>query len=533
MKTFGFENLAHTIKQHKLLILLFFGSVAYFIIWMILSYPYRFFPSDDGYFYNFVTNENIHHALNSWFPIQLFSLIGFKCIWSIFSDNLLQTLLFSTVVSNSITLFFLTLIVFRITKSKLAAILGMVLYGTSAWPVNYYFFYSYTVFSTMLFTCAVFFIIEAYLKPTKKILFISLAGIAIGCLFWSSTSSAVAIALLFLSFLFIFSPLKDTNNKKAVILYSVLCYFVISLFLSSSGSVLIGHLSGNINTDHFTHALKKFEYIPKPPFLSFFHIMKVYNWLLLILFLIVSIFFIVLFLRKNNLLPRIKLLFSLFAIICFHSIIIDVLPFTKLARTHFIVYPIFIIVSVSMLYFVLNSFSNRKKLSYVFSSILFVFVIYYNISFCFEIITVKQKTPKYLSMMPFKSWIFLLKEDPHASYLSLYLKKLNVHIISMRDFIQTLPKFRKTVVLLIGPHGSDSGNSVLKACYSNDFHPENLNGYQLLKPIKRVILPYFSYFPSFLFEEEICQALYFEGKIPNYKLDSKNITLLLFRKKLN
>jgi hypothetical protein len=66
-------------------------------------------------------------------------------------------------------------------------------------------------------------------------------------------------------------------------------------------------------------------------------------------------------------------------------------------------------------------------------------------------------------------------------------------------------------ILLLGPTGPGSGNSILDAAVLPDFTP------RLAKDIRDRItfLPYYAFHPPFLFEEETCQALYFSGQTPD------------------
>ena len=54
---------------------------------------------------------------------------------------------------------------------------------------------------------------------------------------------------------------------------------------------------------------------------------------------------------EEKFLQKEKILFVLLAIIWIHLVTIDILPFTKLGRTHFVVYPMLILASVSISYF--------------------------------------------------------------------------------------------------------------------------------------------------------------------------------------
>jgi hypothetical protein len=43
-----------------------------------------------------------------------------------------------------------------------------------------------------------------------------------------------------------------------------------------------------------------------------------------------------------------------------------------------------------------------------------------------------------------------------------------------------------------------------------------------------MVLPYYMHYPPFLLEEEISQALYFSGNIPDYKMPEMGITIMRF-----
>lgn len=75
-------------------------------------------------------------------------------------------------------------------------------------------------------------------------------------------------------------------------------------------------------------------------------------------------------------------------------------------------------------------------------------------------------------------------------------------------------------VAVLGPTGAGSGMSILRHCILPDQVDEARtapSGVEVLK------LPYFAYFPPFLLEEEVCQTLYFSGRVPHYAAEGLQV----------
>ena len=106
-----------------------------------------------------------------------------------------------------------------------------------------------------------------------------------------------------------------------------------------------------------------------------------------------------------------------------------------------------------------------------------------------------------------------------------WLKGFNVKEIKIEDLIHKVHSRKgQEIGLIMGPNGIGSGLSIMLHCTLNDFlikkqYEDYLQGAQRITS-----LPYYSKFLSFLFEEEVCQALYFEGKVSN----SDEILLLIW-----
>ncbi len=524
-------------------------SLAYFLIWLWLSFPYRYAATDDLNYVRLLSDNTFWGAIrhNESFvsvvrlprPVFNFSLLVFKAIWSTFSDHLPSTLLFHTIFMNSISVFLIGFIVFRLTENIVSALGSSCLYGTSAWPITYTFWFSYTTFAATLALCVLFFMLEAHLQPNRRTGFIVLSGVFSGLYFWSSTSAAVMSFLFLVMICCLFPAFVRKQHWKIILTYCFSLYCSAAPFIVTSLSKLAGQIFHNIKTTHYSDALSKFQYIPKSPLFSFFYILTEYNPVLSISFLVIFGFFAVNIIKKlyrkswkKNFSAREKHLFLLTMIFWLHLIIIDILPTTKLGRTHFVIYPLFIIIITCVFHRVIHNYLQRFRASVVLcSSVLILLIVFINISYCSEIIRVRTYTPKYLASTAQQTQeLFVLEEDPHALPLERWLSHLKIKRIRMSELQHLLlTKKKKNFRVLVGPHGVDSGISIMGHCTLNNFILEEHPGHELLKTSKVIgSLPYYMYFPFFLFEEEICQALYFLGKVPDYNAESKRLSLLIW-----
>ena len=529
----------------------------YAIAWLNLAWPYRPFPSDD--IFSFHTGQGAHQ------PLFIFSLAIFKFILSAFSKNEFSYLLLHGIVSNSLSLFLLSAIVFRLTQNMTLVVLSILLYGTSAWPANYYFMASYTPWATMLSLLIFLLIIEAYLRYSNLITtshdnsekytpihnfltkryepFLILAAIVCILYFLSSTSALLMIGfqILMIGYLFsqssFISALKNVKLKHAKAALAILSLFAIlylTIFDNHALSIL-SHWYHNIYTSHYTDALAKFGYVPKPPFFSLFHIGYTYNPILSILFVVISgitLFFLAFkYYKKSQFSTFEKLIMSLIAVIYAHSITIDILPFTKLARIHFVVYPLIIIVFVISFYYLMSQLENYlkriKPYLIVFCLGACAFIITLNIAFSKEMIYVRKYMADYLTSLPANTQFYMLSRDIHADYIKSWLG-LPIKQIDRISQINHNKHNNGLIAIIIGPHGKDSGKSILKHSTLDDF---KLTDVVKPKGVKELKLPYYAYFPSFLLEEEISQALFFAGETPDYKADNMLITVWLMGEK--
>jgi hypothetical protein len=518
-------------------------AIIYFISWQHFAYPYRIFPSDDkGFYGKFLETKSFSDAFSTYMPVY-FAFV--KTIYNLLvlhnpSHSPMSTLLGSTLLANSVILFLLCLIIYRITKSYFSSFLGAIIYGTSAYPANYFFLYSYTPVATMLILLALSIVLSINYSENSNKLLLILSGMLTGLFFWSSPSSAVMVMLFALVVCFLHLS-NNKNNFPKMVLFLLALLITIAIFSYNSIPSLLIHVKENIHTEHYSQALDKFGYIPKAPFFSFFHILGVYNVPLLAFFSLCSIVMFASFVIKvkkfgiTALIRKITtsdeniyLLYLLLAIIWLHLLIIDILPTTKLGRTHFVVYPL-VIILISSSFSFMHRYINSSIVNRLLAGLIAVVIVIANITFSGKLIYAKTAIPNYLETTynPAIQDIFCVREDPHCLRIMPLLEDFNMrNEIDLETFIhEKLPNKKYPIGLILGPQGKDSGLSIMNHCVLNDFNIDKRYKKKLFKSAKAsVILPYYSQFPSFLMEEEICQALFFEGKIN----DKANITFLYY-----
>lgn len=532
-------------KKHVLISLA--ASLVYFAAWMFLAFPYRAWPSDDVYQFLPVLTKTClpppsyppttltRCILNTHHPAVLFSLLFFNSIWTLFSTDLLSSLLFSAVASNSLTLFLSGLIAYKMTRDMRPLLLCIILYATSAWPATYHLAYSYAPFAATLSIAISYFIINARLNAGKTICPIVISACISGILCFSAPSAPVAIMAHFLMIVWLFRHAAYSNAIKIRLLYLGALALATAPFFISSHRAILYHLTGNIHADHYGIALKKFGFIPLLPRFNFFPILGIYNPLLLYSFLIVSMAWVVcMILRKYG---RLKppsdsrlddVIFSLHIFIWSIIVAIAYLPFTKLGRVYYYVYAPLIIAISCMLHSLATCRPSRRRAYPLLLGLLWcAAVAAVNVKSCSEMWRARKYTPEFLKGISPPLQLYVLKEDIHGWFISRWMEDLKIRTTDLKSLVRAVST-GKRLGLLMGPTGKDSAKSVICYCWApHDFSIEQGN-YKFLGTARKTTLPYYAFFPIFLIEDPIAQALYLMGRMPSHKSDDKNITLAIF-----
>ncbi len=550
----------------------------YFAIWAGLASPFRAFPGDDAHFArNLVDIAGSTHAQLTalQYPNPVYYLLDYSVFRSCRAFvsagcNPGEVIQHVAVASNAAIVLLLGLLVFMLTKSLSAQLAAQAIYAFAAWPVTYHFMVSYTV-TTAALVLVVFYLIigssqNSRLRP-------GIAGIVTGLVLWSSSSGPLTTGVLIIAVVFL---LWDGGGWRELLIPSryhlrrlgffAAGFFICAAFFGYSGlQPYIEHLLGNTNSDHYAGAYRRFGYVPKPPFFTYLHTLYVYGQVGLVTFVAALIAVPVLMTKSVRTKFDKKAIHSVAVLVAFvvlHAILVDLLPFTKLARAHFPVYPVsvaVICIAGFQMYGRSREKTGERRALFALLLIAFMAMLYEGMHLSAETRSVRITAAKYVNDLRSTSELYVLQNDPHQLQMRTtfdwQLYQFGPHATSgpSHDFVDLVPRLgdqnhlirlisatkfsallakphRDNIVLLLGPYGPGSGLSVAVYAMTRDFYPGAILDFKsLVSQAKEVkVLPYYMHYPPFLLEEEICEALYFDGKIPDYRNPSMGITVLRF-----
>lgn len=551
------------------------AAFGYFVAWSLLASPFTSFPGDDVY-----TIASVDSLAPDQFMLDSASPVYYLLAYSALkfcgmfvnsgSCDAGTTILQLAIASNAVIVLLLGMILFQITKNIYAQAIGHAIYAFSAWPVTYHFMISYTVTTAALILLVFYLII---VSNRKSRLLPGIAGMAAALALWTSPAGPLTVGLLVIAVGFL---MWNGNSGQDLLSLSyfelqrfsifIISFLVVGLFFGYFGvQAYLDHLLHNINTSHYTDAYKKFGFIPESPFFSYLHILKVYGYVNLTLFVSALIVLPILVIKPiagETEKHKIRVVLVLTGFVILHALLIDLLPTTKLARAHFPSYPISLIV-ICLIGFVGYRWTaksvNTKILLAVFLGVTLSAQAYEGVHIGKETRRVRVTAEKYLNNARATTNWYLLQEDPHHGSMwttfnwpSLDIRSIHVstqgllslqgkfkpgqqyHIIQLIEASKALSLIdnqnRKPIGLVLGPHGPGSGLSVAGHAVFDDFNINMFLKFDVLRSrIKEItLLPYYMHYPPFLLEEEITEALYFSGQIPDYRAPEMGITLVRF-----
>lgn len=461
------------------------------------------------------------------------------------------------VFSNALMVFLLGAATFRITRSVFAQFAAQAMYIFSAWPTTYYFLNSYTV-TTAAITLAVFLTqVEAHHRvqqsPVSARMLLIIGGVLCSLALYSSPAAALIVGLLLVA---IFAMAWEGSSLADVLDYTkyrlrYIAPFIVAFAVGAILFSLLGlgklriHLMENVSGAHYYDAFVLRGHVPQSPFFSYFRILHVYGgfWLsapiALTLIAVPFLFKGVSDVRSEQVLMAKRAILVLLLIVGLHTLAIDLLPFTKLARAHFVIYPLTVLL-VALFGHALYTRLSQRAAVVVISSIGIVlagmaFMGWQRIS---ETTYLRSALVERMATLRTNHKIYVLSEDPHRKAL---LTTLNwrstdegkIEEIKFEEFYRLAKNgsHAQRLILIVGPHGYRSGMSGARHSALPDF---NVSGFPDFAHLRRLIkaveqVDYYMYYPPFLLEEEVSQAFYFAGMSPDPKSDmSKRITLLGF-----
>ncbi len=299
-------------------------------------------------------------------------------------------------------------------------------------------------------------------------------------------------------------------------------------FLLINGRRLFEHWLPNIYNGHKFEAIQKFGQIPSSPWFSYLRILWMYSPLFVIVFLAIIIWFLYRYFihKERSFSSRIILL--CLGVIFLHSMLIDLLPFTKLGRSQFPIYPITVLVFALLASEFFRTYVVKSRQCSFVLCLLFAIFAFGQLNWTKLMIQSKVESYKELhALVGVHTPVYLLRDDPHSPFISKWLGEDRVSIV---DGVQNIVPSQEIFYILIGPYGEKSGMSIMRHSVLPDFafSEKNLSSGQM-QVLEKKTLPYYSYLPPFLMEEEVSQAFYFVGKSPDFQLERFQLHLFKIR----
>jgi hypothetical protein len=401
--------------------------------------------------------------------------------------------------------------------------------------------FSYTPLSAMLSTASVYFMVLAYFRfgageRWKGGGHLILSLLSASLFFWSSASSPAFLLLQLAVFLVLFRRfILDRSNARVFSILFVLALGTAAGFLyMPSWDQRMIHLQNNIVGNHFQVAKLKFkDWNPSEtqPLFTFFRVgFKIYPpWAMTAYLVLLSVTLLQSFrsrIQGKALSASEKIILTCFLFPILHSLVIDLLPSTKLGRVNFVVYPLMVagIAAGAASWFRTMNASSRK-ITGALLVLLFGVHAFSNASLMREMRNRHEAAPRYLKTLKDVE-LYVLKEDPHAVGLSKWMENVPLKPIGVDEFNRLLDSEASgpAKALLVGPTGPNSSKlSIMSAVLFQDLSLE------LARPQEPVRLPYYSAFPAFAAEEEVMETMFFRGKLPDFRKESQQLSLYLFK----
>ncbi|MCE9546901.1 MAG: hypothetical protein K8T25_15605 [Planctomycetia bacterium] len=492
--------------------------------WIFQAVPYRMFPSDDGMYFASARSPLDDPSCRAHQFFVGLTLCAFGKIYQQFTPLTMSVLPVLGVVCYAATMFLLSLMAYRATRSLIASGLAMVLFGTSAWPATYLQFWFCAPITVAVGTLCLFCIVEASRRGGAGRLWALAAGLTAGMCLACEVAASIYVALCVALMCLACWPLSKRGGQLTLVVFLGGLLIGYLLFMRGHEGDWLRHVAHNLTSDHPTDAQAKFHFVPKPPRWVALWILWRYSLVLPVALVLASAAYLWhigrgrMFNRATRpaaLSAADKLLGFTGLLVWSYFLVVDCLPTSKLGRAHFLVYPavcLFLGVAAQQATGWLRPGWRR----YYFAAVALAVIVcaVQGIDTSWDMSARRQSLPRYLAKTLGAMELFLLREDPHANYLKLWLSTdRDCTVIAAADFNAARRRLHNQAALLLGPSGVDSGNSILRHGCNPDF---NLEGVGLVRPAGATVtaFPYYAYCPPFCLEEENCQGLLYAGMIP-------------------
>lgn len=572
------------VSQRSLALAVLF-LLGYIGVWTLLAFPFSPFPSDEtSSVYDFLARnrpldeQNIlyywltlivgqqHPGLNAIAEGYRLSNIlsyhrpGYYLILYI-GESLCSSLmpgatacraenvfLFTAIASNAVIVGLTGLVVYGLTRSVYAQSAAHAIYAFSAWPITYHYMTPHVVTMTACVMLALWLAMVAMRDEMPRAWPAGLSGAVTGLALWVSSSAPLVVALLCCAIILSFGRWTPGFQISAIrrnphIVYLLSFIAVASLLASFGMGRYLDHLMENINSEHLDDAALVLGNVPSLPLFTYVRILGVYGEATTVLALFGALTVAVALIARVESgidRQRWRFLAGILFIVGIHASLIDLLPSTKLARSQFAIYPLTVVVMCLAGYILFQGLFRRMGRAPAAGILMAAIAViaYEGTTQVAETVRVRTSLVKRVADLRQTTDLYVLCDDPHYPVL---LATLNwnkpdaelVRVVSLAKLADrvSIAGDKRKIGLIIGPHGAGSGKSVVHHSTLPDFNLTEIPGFDYVAALSsgREEFPYYVYYPPFLLEEEVSQALYFAGRSPDYRRDSaKNLTLLRF-----
>ncbi len=525
---------------------------AYAVIWNLIASPYRLFPSDDDAFLPTSLRRAELHLRQPVFTlwVDFWNLVAPRL-----SADSTAPLLWQGVAANGVSSLLCGVIAACLARSPFWGYVGATMFALSCWPATYLFMASYTSFGGLISLVLLALLLLAYFRWTEAqdsrvagiwrspSLFIVAAGGVGGLLVFTSPAAPLMLAVTVVGVAYLFwGPWRNCVGWLGLFAAPVfICIVAILVFNPEVFNAILQHARENIQSAHYAEARARFGYIPTPPSETIFFILRYYSPSMLVLFISVLLVWIATRLLRVANGVEARAIDAVFIMAVGHALLIDIAPTTKLARSHFVAYPLLIIAVAAAAGVLTRSTRNRRWASAMAGAMLILFLTAAseNLNLIVQLRSAKQSAFDAIQRLGPEPVYFVGNEAErtvlnfvlqHAgpaqgATKSLFPMQTEQFATVMNQARQSRLRVRK-ISVIIGPNGVGSGRSIRQQCTLPDTPEVRTRAPEDMQAIR---LPYYTYFPAFLFEEEICEALYFRGEAPDFRRQDLGLTLWITR----
>ena len=533
----GVKDVPELVEQSKawpfwVLLLL---AIVYAWAWVALACPYRFFPSDDRGFWTLMSHNSLDNFKASFEPSTEISMwLFFKVVKHILPETPSLMVVFSVACYVGI-MGAVAFIARQTARNWFPALLAVALYAGSAWPVTYLFMASYTPWATLCIWVSWGLLVYSLLQGQKGYVPAICAGLAAVACLGASVSGAVAVLGIGCLAIMFRHPLTGRWRPGTTACFCITVMVGVGILWCFFGENYRAHIRENVASDHLRIAAACFGEKMSPPVFSGLWVLWNYSTVLATMFVGGSILVLAVSIRAL-LTKRPRTPGSLrpfLAALCMTTwlqmIAIDILPTTKLARAHFLWFPGACLFIALVIWWCANGLPTRHRRIGFIGAIIILACSAAEGAFQFvQVQQSRQALPAYLNRQhPGLGTVYLVTGDPHVPWLAAWLSQWQVVPITLQEVLARLSASQpQEMVLIVGPTGTGSGQSILCNGCLPDF-PFAVEEFARQTGARLETLPYCAYIHAFCMEEEVCESLLYQKRIPNPAEDqNKNIRVL-------